>query len=640
MDKNTINILEYHRILEQAASYALTNKAKNTLMSSTPSIDKKQIDQMLLEVAEAAKILKITASVPIHSLDEVASSLVQAQKGLYLKPDQLTKVITFLEHCKKLKRFMRDKEAVAPIITSYALSIENLQTLEDELTRSLKHGQIDDYATPELAKIRRHLRQKQVEVKGKAEEMVRSKRVTTFLQEKHVIEKNGQYTLPIKKEFKNKVQGQVIDVSASGATVFIMPNNVAKLQEEVDFLILSEENELQQILYTLTGLILEKEHEMTVAMDTMHHYDVIFAKAKYGLHLKGTIPVLNEEYIVDLKKARHPLLGEMAVPLSIRLGIDDRALVITGPNTGGKTVTLKTVGLLTLMAQTGLMIPAEQGSCLHLFTKIYADMGDGQSIDENLSTFSSRLKNIIHILEEAHENTLVLLDELGSGTDPNEGMALAQIILEQLVDKGVTLLATTHYSQLKNLAQTKEGFINCSMEFDLETLKPTYRLLLGETGKSQAFHIAIKLGMHPTLVERARNLTSADKLEKSPFPEDDIYDKSYQKQIAVNKYGRSVQRKKQSTSVPLFNQGDNVKVSPHGETGIVYQGPDDGGNYIVQVKGEKQTINHKRLTIYIQAKELYPEDYDFDTVFKSKEYRKKKHLMERKFVEGLSIKDE
>lgn len=642
MNKNTINLLEYHRILEQAASHALTTRAKNTLMSSTPLTNKKQIDRMLQEVAEAAKIIKITASVPIHSLDEVQSSLVQAEKGLCLKPDQLTKVLTFLEHCKKLKRFMRDKEAVAPIITSYALSIENLQTLEDELTRSLKHGQIDDYATPELAKIRRHLRQKQTEVKEKAEEMVRSKRLAMFLQEKHVIEKNGQYALPIKKEFKNKVAGQVIDVSASGATVFIMPKNVAELQGEVDLLKLSEENELQQILYTLTGMVFEKGQEMTVAMDTMHHYDVIFAKAKFGIRMNGVIPVLNEEYIVDLKKARHPLLGETAVPLSIRLGMEDRALVITGPNTGGKTVTLKTVGLLTMMAQTGLMIPAEKGSSLHLFTRIYADMGDGQSIDENLSTFSSRLKNIIHILEEAHDNTLVLLDELGSGTDPNEGMALAQIIMEQLVDKGATLLATTHYSELKNLAQTKEGFINGSMEFDIDTLKPTYRLLLGETGNSQAFHIAVKLGMHPKLVEKARRLTRAEVEEEQAlfFPEKESYRQSYQKQIAVNKYGRAVPMEKRSSSIPLFNLGDNVKVSPTGETGIVYQGPDERGNYIVQVKGDKQAINHKRLTLYIRAKELYPEDYDFDIVFKSKEYRKKKHLMERKYVEGLSINEE
>ncbi|MCD8501883.1 MAG: endonuclease MutS2 [Bacillaceae bacterium] len=611
-------------------------------MSSTPSNNKKQIDRMLQEVEEAAKIVKITSSVPIHSLDEVQSSLVQAEKGLCLKPDQLTKVLTFLEHCKKLKRFMRDKEAVAPIITSYALSIENLQTLEDELTRSLKHGQIDDYATPELAKIRRHLRQKQAEVKEKAEEMVRSKKFATFLQEKHVIEKNGHYALPIKKEFKNKVAGQVIDVSASGATVFIMPNNVADLQGEVDLLKLSEENEVQQILYTLTGLVLEKGQEMTVAMDTMHHYDVIFAKAKFGIRMKGVIPVLNEEYIVDLKKARHPLLGEMAVPLSIRLGMDDRALVITGPNTGGKTVTLKTVGLLTMMAQTGFMIPAEEGSNLHLFTRIYADMGDGQSIDENLSTFSSRLKNIIHILEETNDNTLVLLDELGSGTDPKEGMALAQIIMEQLVEKGATLLATTHYSELKNLAQTKKGFINGSMEFDLDTLKPTYRLLLGETGNSQAFHIAVKLGMHPILVEKARRLTGAEVGEEQAkfFSEKESYGQSYQKQIAVNKYGRAVPTTKRSTAIPMFDQGDNVKVSPTGETGIVYKGPDERGNYIVQVKGEKQSINHKRLSLYIRAKVLYPEDYDFDIVFKSKEYRKKKHLMERKFVEGLSINEE
>jgi DNA mismatch repair protein MutS2 len=633
-------MLDYKRILDEVSNFAITARGKAKIKESIPIQNKKQLVRMQEEIKEAIKIIKISASVPIHSLDEVDTYLEQGHKGLSLRPEQLAKVLSFLDHCRKLKRFMRDKEGIAPTITTYVWSIEDLQVIEDELARCLKYGQIDDYATPELAKVRRLINQKEKEVKDKAEAAAGSKRIASFLQERHIVEKNGSFALQVKREFKNKVDGQVVDVSASGATVFITPKAVAEIQGELDLLKMSEENEVQQILYTLTAMILEKEHEIKIAMETMLHYDVLFAKAKHGLSIDGVIPILNEDYELNLRNARHPMLGSNAVPLTVGLDRSDRALVITGPNTGGKTVTLKTVGLLVLMAETGLMIPADEGSSIHLFAKIFVDMGDGQSIDENLSTFSSRLKNIIKVLEETNDQTLVLLDELGSGTDPHEGMSLAQVIMEQLVDKGATLLATTHYSELKTLAQKKEGFINGSMEFDINSLQPTYRLLLGEAGNSQAFPIAIKLGMHPELVKQAFNLTYKEKQKAFSYQEKEEFKRSYQKQIAVNRYARPVKREKKKGEVAQFNQGDNVKLSPNGETGIVYTGPDSQGNYVVQIKGEKKSINHKFLTLYIKAAELYPPDYDFDQIFKSKEYRKKNRLMERKHVEGMKIEIE
>lgn len=637
MNHNTIEKLEYKRILEEVSRFALTTKGKQHISESHPIQHKKQLERMQEEIKEAIEVLKISASVPIHSLDEVDVYLEQGHKGLALRAEQLVNIQTFLDHCRKLKRFMRDKEHVAPTISTYVGSIEDLQQIEDELTRCLKYGQIDDYATPELAKVRRLISQREKEAKEKAEAAAKSKRITDYLQEKHIVEKNGTYVLQVKAAFKNKLDGQVVDVSSSGATVFIAPRVVAEIQGEVELLRMTEENEVQQILYTLTNMILEKEQEIKIAMDTMLHYDVLFAKAKHGLSIDGVLPILNETYDIHLKNARHPMLKGNVVPLSIQLDRLARALVITGPNTGGKTVTLKTVGLLCMMAQTGLMIPAEEGSSIHLFGKIFVDMGDGQSIDENLSTFSSRLKNIIHVLEETNDNTLVLLDELGSGTDPNEGMALAQVIMEQLVDKGATLLATTHYSELKSLAQKKEGFINGSMEFDLHTLQPTYRLIVGEAGNSQAFPIAIKLGMHPQLVERAFHLSYKDQQKSVTYEENEEFKQSYQKQIVVNRFVRTVKKEKIQTEIPQFDQGDNVKISPNGEMGIVYKGPDKMGNYVVQIKGEKKTINHKLLKLHIKASALYPEDYDFDQIFKSKEYRKKSRLMSRKYVEGLMI---
>ncbi|SER79391.1 endonuclease MutS2 [Salipaludibacillus aurantiacus] len=641
MNQSSLQQLDYDNILNTVASFAHTDRAKETIMASEPKLVKKHIDQMLIEVNQAARILDMSSSVPIHSLDEVATYLKQAHKGLFLRPDQLERVVSFLEHCRKLKTFMKDKTSVAPDVANYVHSIADMTTCENEISGSLRHGKIDDYATPELANIRRHLRSKQAEVKEKAEAMCRSKKMTPYLQESMVVEKNGHFTIPVKKQYRSKVNGSVVDTSASGATVFMEPTEVAAIYEELNHLIMAEEHEVETILYQLTALVLEIEPDLHIAMETMHHYDVIFAKAKYGRSIDGIVPELNESFTIHIDQARHPLLGEKAVPLSLQLGLQERALVITGPNTGGKTVTLKTVGLLTLMAQTGLMIPAGEKTSLHIFQKIYVDIGDGQSIEQNLSTFSSRLTNIIDILEHADDKTLVLIDELGSGTDPNEGMALAQVILEQMFAKGSTIFATTHYRELKSLAQTHEGFLNGSMAFDVQTLQPTYRLLLGETGNSQAFDIAYKLGLHPELIKRAHQLSDRQS-EADRFAVDETdqaQKRRYEKQLATTKYARK-QRKQKESSIPIFNQGDNVTVSPKGSVGIVYKGPDETGNYIVQIKGEKHRVNHKRLTLKIPARDLYPEDYDFDIIFKSVEYRKTKHKMDRKHVESLTLHEE
>lgn len=642
MNDTALQQLDYDHILETVASFAYTDRAKETIRMSKPTLNKKQIERMLHEVDEAGRILAINSSVPIHSLDDMTTYLEQAKKGLYLQPSQLQRVMSFLEHCRKLKRYMRDKVAVAPTVATYVQSIEDMGDTEDEMARSLRHGQIDDHATPELANIRRHLRIKRAEVKEKAEAMCLSKKLASYLQENIVVEKNGRFTIPIKKQYRSKVSGTVIDTSSSGATVFMEPKEVGALYEQLDDLLAAESYEAETILYTLTASVLAIEKELHLAMDIMHHYDVLFAKAKYGRSIDGVIPALNDDYTIHLDDARHPLLGEQAVPLSLKLGIRERALIITGPNTGGKTVTLKTVGLLTLMAQTGLMIPAGPKTSLHVFQKLFVDIGDGQSIEQNLSTFSSRLTNIIHILERADDQTLVLVDELGSGTDPNEGMALAQVLLEQLFAKGATILATTHYRELKSLSKTHEGFLNGSMEFDVATLQPTYRLLLGETGNSQAFDIAFTLGLHPELIHRAQQLTG-DQLGESRYTTTKDLDSTqrlrYERQLRTSNHIRTKGKTKKAP-IPQFNQGDNVTVSPHGAIGIVYKGPDETGHYIVQIKGEKQRINHKRLTLHIPASELYPPNYDFDFIFKSVDYRKTKRLLERKHVEGHVLHEE
>ncbi|MFC5734562.1 endonuclease MutS2 [Cytobacillus gottheilii] len=640
MNQQTFDVLGYKEILKEIASYAKTTLGKNTVRATVPMHHKRQIEQQLREVEEGVRILNISSSVPIHTLDEMQLYLEQAKKGLYIRADQFTFILSFLQHCTKLKQFMKDKEYAAPHVSLYAMSIPEVKELEDEIQRVIRHSQVDDYASGDLAYLRRQLAILKEKIKDKAHQLVKSKRFANMLQDTLIAERNGRLALSVKREYRSKVQGQVLDTSASGATLFIEPAELGSIQSEIELLAIAEEQETERILYELTEKLLSYEQTIRMAIETMHHYDVLFAKAQYSRKMKCAAPILTEDFTIDLKEARHPMLGEKAVSLSLTFGEKHHALVITGPNTGGKTVTLKTIGLLTLMAQSGLPIPANEGSRISMFQHIFVDIGDGQSIEQNLSTFSSRLVNIIEILQNTNDRSLVLLDELGSGTDPGEGMALAIVILEQLYKKGATLLATTHYSEMKEFADASEGFINATMEFDLETLQPTYRLLLGQSGRSQAFQIANKLGLHPQLIEKAHLLTY--KQSHSYTNDQNLKEAQYEKQIVINKYARQTSEspKPQKAQVPAFKMGDNVKLTETDELGIIYKGPDAGGQYIVQVQKEKRSINQKRLKLYIRAEELYPEDYDFDIIFKSKEYRKVSHQQKKKHVEDVWLKGE
>ncbi|MGV3464488.1 MAG: endonuclease MutS2 [Heyndrickxia sp.] len=637
MNQNTFNILEYNGIKEEAAHFALTDIGKEQINNIFPSHNKKQIIAWLDEVSEAVEILKKSSSVPISGLNGIDQMLKQLNKGLTLRPDQLMKLIDFLSCCKKLKRFMKDKEFLAPRVSVYVNSIEELPSLHEELERSIRNGRVDDYASKELLKLRKQISILQDRLKEKVQQIVKSNKYKSYIQEAIVSERNGRYAIPIKKEYKGKFPGTVLDTSASGSTLYIEPSEIAVYQDEINAYKAYEEAEVERILTYLTGLVEANQVQIRLAVETMVHYDVLFAKAKYSRQLNGRSVEINDHHYICLREARHPLLGADAVPLSIEIGKNYKALVITGPNTGGKTVTIKTVGLLTLMAQSGFHIPVAEGSHISIFQKVLLDIGDGQSIEQNLSTFSSHMKNIIHLLEEANDHSLVLLDELGSGTDPGEGMGLATALLKRFFLKGTCMLATTHYSEIKDFADREEGFVNGAMEFDMETLKPTYHLIIGKGGESQAFAIALKLGMHPQIIEEAHKITYREEKNYSLPVEDSFKKKALERQIAVQRHIRDKNTDKIMKKATTFLKGDNVQIQATGEFGIVYKGPDSMGNYVVQVMNEKRTINQKRLKLYIAAKELYPENYDFDIVFETKENRKKNSLMEKRHMEGLII---
>ncbi|TYS18707.1 endonuclease MutS2 [Rossellomorea vietnamensis] len=639
MNENTLKQLDFQRIKEEIASYALTDSGKGLVTSLSPSFNKKQIAAWLDEVTEAVEILNKSESVPVHALDGIEIILSGMNKGTALRAVQFQKLLLFLDCCKKLKRFMKDKEFVAPRVSSYVYSIEDLPGLYEEISRCIRNGQVDDYASKELLKVRKQISIREERLKEKVNSMLKSNKYKTYIQEAIVSQRAGRYVIPVKKEYKGKVKGAVLDASASGSTLYIEPEEVGIQQDQLLYLKMEEESEVESVLLYLTGLVQQHEKELKLAVEIMINYDLLFAKAKYSRAKGGNAVELNESHYISLKNARHPLLRKDAVPLNIAMGGKFHALVITGPNTGGKTVSIKTVGLLTLMAQCGIHVPVEKGSHISIFQKILLDIGDGQNLQQNLSTFSSHVKNIIEILQEANDRSLILLDELGSGTDPGEGMGLATAILQKLYDKGATLLATTHYSEIKDFADREEGFINGSMEFNLETLEPTYRLIVGRGGESQAFSIALKLGMHPEIIEAAHRVTYKENRRYAGVSHDDYMRKEQERQVAVNRYARRerIEKETPKTEFPQFVMGDNVKVSPEGEIGIVEKGPDKMGSYTVWVKGEKREVNHKRLELYISAKELYPKDYDFDIVFKSKEYRKKSHQMNRRHDEETVI---
>ncbi|MCI1593205.1 MULTISPECIES: endonuclease MutS2 [Heyndrickxia] len=639
MNSHTFKILEFDHVKELIAQFTMSEAGKDKIVNLAPSTNVKQIRAWLDEVTEAVNILEKSASVPISSLNGMELIISQLDKGLTLKPAHFKELAEFLISCKRLKQYMKDKEFLAPRVTSYVYGIEDLSRLLEEIERCIRNGRVDDYASKELVKIRKQISIQEDRLKDKLNQIIKSSKYKSYLQEFIVSERNGHYVIPIKKEYKGKIKGVVLDTSASGATLYIEPEEAAFLREQISILKANEETEVDRILAALTVLVDEHLHEIRLAMETMVHYDVLFAKAKYSRLIEGRSVEVNETFNIRLKGARHPLLEKQAVPLTIELGERYNALIITGPNTGGKTVTIKTVGLLTIMVQSGLHIPVDEGSEISIFKKVLLDIGDGQSIEQNLSTFSSHIKNIIELLKEANEYSLVLLDELGSGTDPGEGMGLATAILKQFHQKGATILATTHYSEIKDFADKTDGFMNGSMEFDIHTLQPTYRLNIGTGGESQAFAIALRLGMHPTIISDAYQITYKEEKVYEMECDNSFEKREMDKQIALNRYIKTNKQKKPTSNQPvvMFQQGDNVHILATGEYGIIYKGPDSFGNYLVQVKNEKKTFNYKRLKLYIAANELYPEDYDFNIIFESKENRKKAHLMERKHVDGLTI---
>lgn len=509
MDEKTLRTLEFDRIVEMLAGRASTGEGKRLAESLRPVADPEEAGRLLAETDEAAAVLRLKGTPPLGGIRSIRPLLRRAAVGSTLEAAELVDVASTVGAGRRLKRFLAavHKDHPLPLLSDLFEPIADLKELEDAIFHCIdEQGQVLDRASDRLARIRRERQAGEARVKDVLERMIRSSSVRAMLQDVLVTMRGDRYVIPVKQEYRARFGGIVHDQSASGATLFIEPEQVVPLNNRLRELMLEERREIERILQELTGRVAERAEELAGNIERLARIDFAFAKALLAADMKAARPAVNSRGFIRLRKARHPLLGSRAVPLDVELGGAFRTLIITGPNTGGKTVALKTVGLLALMAASGLFVPAEDGSECAVFDAVHADIGDEQSIEQNLSTFSSHMTNIISILARLTPSSLVLLDELGAGTDPSEGSSLAIAILDHVHRLGCRTVATTHYSELKAYAYEREGMINASMEFDVETLTPTYRLLVGVPGRSNAFAIARRLGLPEPIVSHAERM--------------------------------------------------------------------------------------------------------------------------------------
>jgi len=514
MEEKTLRRLEYHKILERLAGFAGSPLGRERSLELAPSTDIEQIRKWQSETTEGREMMRLDPAAELGGWYDVRDQVLQASRGISLEPGDLLSVGRTLTAIRRVKKFFLDRAGRYPLMSEISEALGNFGDLEQRIIASIMPGgEIADTASPVLGQIRRHLAAARGQVKSRLDGFIRSAAYQKYLQDPIVTIRENRYVIPVKLEYRSQVPGIIHDQSASGATLFIEPMVVVEANNEVRRLQAAEKQEIARILFELSRGVAMYSEDLTVSLDALGRMDLIMARARYSLSLDAWEPVMRPDSRLDIKKGRHPLLEGEVVPTTVSLGQDFDTLVITGPNTGGKTVTLKTVGILALMAQSGLHVPAAEGTVMGVFTRVFADIGDEQSIEQSLSTFSSHMTNLVDILNKAGRDSLVLLDELGAGTDPAEGSALAQAILERLHSAGAKTIATTHYSELKNFAYANHRVENSSVEFDPLTLRPTYRLLIGRPGRSNAFEIAARLGLDQSLVRRSREFMSADRVK-------------------------------------------------------------------------------------------------------------------------------
>ena len=589
MKERTLRVLEFTRIREMMAEGALTEAGAEKCRTLTPSDDLATVQTLQAETEEAAVILQYSGGHPMVAFPDIRPALSICEKGGSLSAGMLLNVAELLRASRAARDALVTDRENTPILKSKAQGLFVARNIEKDITEAIiSEDEIADRASSELMNIRRHLRGAQDRIRDKLNQMIHSAALQKALQDPIVTVRNNRYVLPVKAEFRGSVPGIVHDQSSSGATLFIEPMAAVEMGNELKQWELKEQQEIERILAALSAEVAPYAASMTETEELLAELDFIFAKGLLSRRFVCVSPKLNNEGRLKIIRGRHPLIDpEKVVPSTIWLGEKDMftTLVITGPNTGGKTVTLKTVGLFTLMAQAGLQVPADLGTELAVFEQVFADIGDEQSIEQSLSTFSGHMTNIVEIMHEVTPRDLVLFDELGAGTDPTEGAALAQSILTRLQHIGVRTLATTHYSELKAFALTTRGVENASVEFDVETLRPTYRLSIGVPGKSNAFEISRRLGLPENLIDAARKLLSGNAIRF----EDVIANAEYHRQVAEKE--RQLAEEASRETVRLRNEAEQLrKEMEQKRTEQLRKAREDAKHIVDQARRESESV--------------------------------------------------
>ncbi|RAS78805.1 endonuclease MutS2 [Priestia endophytica] len=615
MNHATYEKLQYNELKQTVRSYCVSGLGKQLLDKLKPSTNIKIVKNRLNETTEARAILDAEGHVPFLGVSNIDHTIQNLEKGMMLDPSELVSVSDFLRGCRKMKKFMMNKEFFAPVLTSYANSMTEFKSIEEEINFSIKGNRVDSAASKELKRIRHNMEVAEEKIKERLNKFLNSSSYKKYIQEFFISKKDDRYTIPIKASYKNQVPGTVIEVSSKGSTVFIEPNTITKLNGELASLKAEEAIEEYQILATLSGVLLENIHEIKINMDLISQYDMVFAKAKFSKHVGGIEPKLNDYGYIKLVDCKHPLLTKEAVPLHFEIGKNYRSLIITGPNAGGKTIVLKTIGLVTLAAMSGFHIISNKETEIAVFENIFVDIGDNQSIENALSTFSSHMKNVSEIMRASNNNTLLLFDEIGSGTEPNEGSALAISILEEFYQMGCITVATTHYGEIKRFSEMHSDFMNAAMQFHSDTLEPMYQLLIGKAGESNALWISRKMNVRENVLQRAKHY---------------MENKGYHlERVDENKIRKPKVVKEKNEEKYEYKKGDRVKLLDYDDFGIIYKEMDNFYNVVVFYNEEFIEVNVKRISLEISAKELYPDGYDLETLFIDYTTRKTQHDIER-----------
>ena len=623
MNTKYLKTLEYDKIIHKLSTYCKTYVGKENIDTISPEFNADKVSNLLKTTNEAISLIFKKGNIPLSDIPNISISIKTLESNGILSIIPLLNIARFLKISREVKEyFFLDSMDLSMYTNTYDLFdlIYTNKNIEEKIfSVILDENTIADTASPKLAAIRKQSKKFEQGIRDKLNSIIHSSTYSKYIMEPIITIRENRYVIPIKNEYRSQVKGFIHDISSSGSTVFIEPISVFDLNNEITNLKVEEDIEIEKILANLSAMLYDYTNYLTKNIEILKDLDLLFAKASYSIDIDGILPQINKEKYINLISAKHPLIDKASVvPIDISIGKDYSSLVITGPNTGGKTVSLKTTGLLLLMAYSGIFIPVKEGSSIFIFDNIFADIGDEQSIQENLSTFSSHITNIVEITNNVTSNSLVLLDELGSGTDPIEGANLAISILKYFFDLGVTSISTTHYQELKNYCLVTKGFQNASCEFDIENLRPTYKLLIGIPGKSNAFAISKKLGLNNQILDMANSLMKNDDISIEELMKN-IYDNKLQIEIEkerIEKNSNQIETLRKSLENENNKQKENrnkiIEDAKKEARQIILSAKDKANKVIKELnnldKGDLATANNLRNSLNDELKNTSPGD--------------------------------